>query len=761
MSLNAVIGNLRANLGLDTAQFDRGLSNAQGRLARAQQGFMRFAGVAAAVGTALGALGVSTINSAREISNLSKAANAAPGEFQRWAAAAETVGVQQDKMADILKDVNDRVGDFLQTGGGPMADFFENIAPQIGVTAEQFAKLSGPQALQLYVDSLEKAGLSQSEMTFYLEAMSSDLTLLQPLLRNGGEELERLGDRAEGFGAVMDQKTIASLTRTKQSLEEVQTVFRGFGNLLGAAVAPIIERTANAFVSLSQEGAPLNNVVRMVAANMERLMTYATTFAAFMAGKWVAAFVAARVATISLSTALGVFRAALIRTGIGALVVVAGELVYWFMRLIESAGGFGDALSLLKDVALEVWDRITLSAQALQDNLTAAAKHIASAFVQGFAWIAKQWDALMNMLRGPFNSMMEGIGLEFRIDTSSAGDALQKKADELSISAGAYAQSAGDLLEKALAPLESLQGLRDAAGEAGDEMDDGAGAADRLNESLSGLGRGAGGGGASKSMTDFARAVASTREETQRLKQETASLLSVQQGTRGVGDAMAYARKRAELLAAAQKAGLEVTPELTGRVNELASAYARAGKDAQSARDDLQSVEDQADRGADAIGGLFSNLLDGTKSLSSALSDLLGRMADMALSSGFQGIFGGGGPLSGVGDFIGGLIGANANGTRNWRGGWTMVGERGRELVNLPQGSQVMRNPETEQMMGGAGGAVEVIGGDLTLSDNGEIMARVQVVSRQQSAAASRQEVARFAERFNTDGSLSDPRSSY
>jgi hypothetical protein len=37
-----------------------------------------------------------------------------------------------------------------------MKDFFEQIAPKVNVTAAQFAKLSGPEALQLYVSSLEK-----------------------------------------------------------------------------------------------------------------------------------------------------------------------------------------------------------------------------------------------------------------------------------------------------------------------------------------------------------------------------------------------------------------------------------------------------------------------------------------------------------------------------------------------------------------------------------------------------------------------------
>jgi len=61
-----------------------------------------------------------------------------------------------------------------------MADFFETVAPLVGVTADNFKDLSGPQALQLYVDSLEKANLSQSQMTFFMEAIASDATALLP-----------------------------------------------------------------------------------------------------------------------------------------------------------------------------------------------------------------------------------------------------------------------------------------------------------------------------------------------------------------------------------------------------------------------------------------------------------------------------------------------------------------------------------------------------------------------------------------------------
>ena len=51
-------------------------------------------------------------------------------------------------------------------------------------------------------------------------------------------------------------------------------------------------------------------------------------------------------------------------------------------------------------------------------------------------------------------------------------------------------------------------------------------------------------------------------------------------------------------------------------------------------------------------------------------------------------------------------IGNNALGTDYWRGGLTMVGERGPELVALPRGSQVYDAQETTRM--GGGGATTI-----------------------------------------------------
>ena len=353
-------------------RLSRELEQANARMAAfARRARIAATAAAAALAVAVVSMTRSTVAAANEIDQLSQVANASPEVFQRWSAASATVGIEQEKLADILKDVNDRVGDFLQTGGGPMADFFENIAPRVGVTADQFARLSGPEALQLYVDSLQKAGVSQQEMTFYLEAMASDTTRLIPLLQNGGAEMTRLGAQAQALGAVLDVDAIAAMRRSELALVSISQVFIGVRNKIAVALAPSLEVMANAFVALASSTSPISRAFDTLLANLDRLVIYAGTFATFLAGRWVAAMAVAALSVRGLATMLVVLKGALIRTGIGALIVGAGELVYWFTRLASGAGGFGAAMGLLKDVAVEVWERIKMGASAAGARATA------------------------------------------------------------------------------------------------------------------------------------------------------------------------------------------------------------------------------------------------------------------------------------------------------------------------------------------------------------------------------------------------------
>lgn len=86
------------------------------------------------------------------------------------------------------------------------------------------------------------------------------------------------------------------------------------------------------------------------------------------------------------------------------------------------------------------------------------------------------------------------------------------------------------------------------------------------------------------------------------------------------------------------------------------------------------------------IAKVISSVWDTVKPIVEGISNGLSWIADKV-----GGLFGGGGDG-------GGKVGANASGTNNWRGGPTWVGERGPELVDLPQGSRVLPNKESVQV---------------------------------------------------------------
>jgi hypothetical protein len=176
------------------------------------------------------------------------------------------VGVSHEKLADIFKDVQDKIGDYIQTGGGAMADFFENIAKTTGVTAEQMRKLSGPDALGLYFKSLERANLSQTEMTFYMEAIASDASALIPLLRNNSAGLKQWGDAAESVGAIIDGNTTKATQRLREMSVQADLAMQGLKNSVAEELLPELqsltevmgsEQTRNAFASVTRWTAQL------------------------------------------------------------------------------------------------------------------------------------------------------------------------------------------------------------------------------------------------------------------------------------------------------------------------------------------------------------------------------------------------------------------------------------------------------------------------------------------------------------------------
>ncbi|MBB3930064.1 hypothetical protein GGR25_001103 [Kaistia hirudinis] len=156
---------------------------------------------------------------------------------------------------------------------------------------------------------------------------------------------------------------------------------------------------------------------------------------------------------------------------------------------------------------------------------------------------------------------------------------------------------------------------------------------------------------------------------------------------------------------ALQQAGITITHQRAKEVMDAAGAL----YDFRTAQGALnETMGEWRDFGLDITKGFVSDIRGGATALEAMdnmLTKVQDRLVDMALNSVFESAFGGGASIGGggwlssiLGSIFGGGggaalgqggIGHNAAGTSNWRGGWTVVGERGPEVAYLPRGATV------------------------------------------------------------------------
>lgn len=347
------VEELIARLELDTDE--RSFKDGEKGVQRINEQLGKMVKIAATAAAAIGAAAVKMVfdfaNASVEVDRFARLSNSTTDEFQRFAAGSDTVGISLEKSADILKDVNDRVGDFMTTGAGPMADFFEKVAPKVGVTADMFAKLSGPQALQLYVDSLQKANLSQQEMTFFMEAMASDSSLLIPLLRDGGKAMRELGDAAAGTGQIIDQETIEQGKKFNRELALMQGALTGVRNTVATELLPTLTELLTQvrdFVVQNREIIKSSIVltIRAAAVAMKALAVATGLFVAYKIGFYV---IAATRALNAMTVATLASRAAVLGLWAGMAIgpIIIGTLIAAIALLSQDLYTFlngGDSL---------------------------------------------------------------------------------------------------------------------------------------------------------------------------------------------------------------------------------------------------------------------------------------------------------------------------------------------------------------------------------------------------------------------------------
>ncbi|MBW9589200.1 phage tail tape measure protein [Citrobacter freundii] len=200
-----------------------------------------FTGAATAASAAAIGVGVAGYNllknTSRQITESdrwAKSLNMSTQSLLAWQYAAEKAGVSGDQMADIFKDIGDKIGDSVLNKSGEAVDALDAL----GLSAKKLSSESPDKQLLAISDALSKIK-TNAEKTTILESLGNDLSKLLPLLDKGGDKLQKYMKAAKEFGVAPDDTDIESLVKVNSIFEDMENQVKGVKIELSAGLAKV------------------------------------------------------------------------------------------------------------------------------------------------------------------------------------------------------------------------------------------------------------------------------------------------------------------------------------------------------------------------------------------------------------------------------------------------------------------------------------------------------------------------------------------
>ena len=231
-----------------------------------------FAGMAiGSLAVAAGAMAAFAIETAKadvQLGIMAGTANTSLKSFQVLTHAAAGFGVEQEALAAILADTQEKLGEFSATGGGGAADFFEALQNNTKMTDEEIRNLGktlqgkdGVEAIQLLKDKMDELGATSQEQRFMFESLAGDLGNLMPLFANGGVILEEYGVQLEDAGVIKSQDAIEKSRILAAETMAIQTKFEGLKTQLVTDMIPALGTLATHFSKGTDKGSDFRKEV--------------------------------------------------------------------------------------------------------------------------------------------------------------------------------------------------------------------------------------------------------------------------------------------------------------------------------------------------------------------------------------------------------------------------------------------------------------------------------------------------------------------
>lgn len=696
-----------------------------------------------------------------EIGDEAKRAGLSAQAFQEWKFVADQNRVSVDALVDGFKELSLRADELIATGVGPAAEAFGRL----GFRAEDLKKkLKDPSALMLEImqrmEGMDKA--AQIRIADELFGGTGGEQFVQ-LLGQGEDALRDTIARAHETGAVLDDEMIAKAQEIDRAFRELQTTAGNFFKrvVVGAAdaaveIADMRAKLDEVFSNETEGRAALGDDLYDALSQNRDLVDQHAQELAMLEGQYQSLGEQASLAGNTIRGAIGQLDSwgyAEQADELRQLVAEQDELVRAFRAGEISGEDFATKLQDIQTRAVDAFDELEAGDRVQFGGVIAQLERLGGV-IGGIIGLAGRMKAALASAAGVTADQKNLDAMRQRQAAEKASMDSAKALAEANDRFTASETARNSATKEQIALEREMAEVRKRAKDAGATLSDDqvrgfaeaslAGDAARASSGKGGGGssRSKGGRGGAGRQDEFTRGVEQIREQTAALEAEALVMASVATSGQDYGDALEFARKKAELLHAAQQEGKAITPELEAEIDKLAQAYVTAGLNAEEAAERVRKIQEQSERGKEALQDMFGSIIDGSMSAKEAVGQLL---AEIAKAQALKAIM----RLPGMGSassFIGGLLsydggGYTGNGPRT--GG---LDGKGGQLAMVHPRETITDHTKGQKVPSASGGqqAVHVtVGVD---EKTGNLTAFVEKKAGQ-AASAMGQQVLRTAER--------------
>ena len=738
------LGHVFFSFGANTAEFDSQMASVNKRLRNFNRAMRPITAAARRLTVAFtagaGALAYLGRETAEQIDRQSKLAQSLQTSTASVAAlerAAELAGIQSRQLETGLRTMSVQLSR-LADGSAPteLQDAFEGL----GLSAKQLSDLRLDQRLARIQGAITRLIPKAEQAAVGMQIFGSRAALA--FARLDPETIRKASFDIERFGGILTEVEANEVERMNDALSSLSTGFAAIRQQIVAGAAPALADFAERLSQSLEAGSDFRRTVAAIttafAAAAPRVDAYAYAFLGL-----VASVKALSIATKILSADLVALRAALIRTGVLAGVVIFGEIIHSLQTTESETTAYRESVERL-GLAIAGTNRIRQHSLTLSNaEASASRKATEAALANAKARLAEAEAALSARRQAATQTGSYQDALARFTEAARERDALGGKGK----AASAFDTHRAEVNRRYQRAAREMRALLDVEGE--DRIREIRGGIEYLEGKLAALENqiivpeaplhGVGGGSENPEKT---------RKERQRAHEAAIERIRDAEASLGLETqrrVLAVERQRDQVLES---------------LDEQAIGYEALKERAIAAFDDLErhargqiTVLERIKEAADDLGAHFGDFatelsinFKAIRNEGEALNDLLKTLGMQVARTLSQKAIGD--PLSqaisagvsagtgALGNFFGGA-GTTANPhTRAGGGyarGWTMVGEQGRELAYFGREAKIHSNRRTEQMLAGRRGGAEI---GLSVSVSGDLDSITQQIERKLSEAA-------------------------